>query len=264
MKNDNQGKFYFEEKQQPGANQANTQQSFSKQERKKNRIGYGLGQSRRIGGSNSSQAEHIKTINKVSSLASLPHRAPSIPDQHQFGRDSNQYQDRDYQHGMRQKKTVQSLGKLNTKSAVRRLDARQQQVNMQRNISNDDGDKSGGMLRLEFSEGSVENLSLKRQAVMKRNVNNSRLNMYRGSNKSNASPLAGNIYFPDRLRATLNGHIQPIQDINYKRNYRQDAALNGDSRNSLHVSQRKLTSKKLLRVGETNLTFFNGSLKRPS
>lgn len=138
-------------------------------------------------------------------------------------------------------------------------------MNMQRNISNDDGEKSAGVaLRLEFSEGSMENLSLKRQAVMKRNVNNSRLNMYRGSNKSNASPLAGNIYFPDRLIATLNNQIRPIQDISYKRNYKRDTALNGDSRKSLHVSQNKFTSKKLLRVGETNLTFFNGSLKRPS
>jgi hypothetical protein len=134
----------------------------------------------------------------------------------------------------------------------------------QRNISNDDGDKSAGILRLEFSEGSMENLSIKRQAALKRTVNNSRLNVYRGSHKSNASPLAGNIYFPDRLIATLNNQIRPIQDISYKRNYKRDTALNGDSRKSLHVSQNKFTSKKLLRVGETNLTFFNGSLKRPS
>ena len=87
--------------------------------------------------------------------------------------------------------------------------------------------------------------------------------MYRGSQQSNASPLAGNIYFPERLITTLDGQIRPIQDISYRRNYRRDAALNGDSRNSLQASQKKMASK-LLRVGETNLTFFNGSLKRPS
>lgn len=154
---------------------------------------------------------------------------------------------------------MQSLGKLNTKSALRRVDVRRRQL--QRNISNDDCEK--GILKLEFSEASVENLSLTRQAAMKRNANNSRLNQYRGSHKTNASPLAGNIYFPDRLITTLNNQIRPIQDINYRRNYRREANA-GDSRNSLQASQKKAVPKKPLRIKETNLTFFNGSLKRPS
>lgn len=60
--------------------------------------------------------------------------------------------------------------------------------------------------------------------------------------------------------ARLNNQMRPIQDINYRRNYRREANI-GDSRNSLQASQLK---RKQLRIKETNLTFFNGSLKRPS
>jgi hypothetical protein len=74
----------------------------------------------------------------------------------------------------------------------------------------------------------------------------------------NASPLAGNIYFPDRLITKLNDQLRPIQDISYRRNYRREGHM-GDSRNSLHAAQRRQ-----VRIRETNLTFFNGSLKQPS
>ena len=158
---------------------------------------------------------------------------------------------------------MQSLGKLGSKQTRRRVDTRRRQL--QRNISNDDVEKEG-ILKLEFSEASAENLSLTRQAVVKRKLDN-RLKYYRGSHKVNTSPLAGNIYFPDRLLAKLNAdnQLRPIQDINYRRNYRREGDRNiGDSRNSLHASQRKVNVKKQLRIKETNLTFFNGSLKQPS
>ena len=76
VRHDLQSKFRVDEKQHYG----NAAQSFSKQERKKNRAAYGLNKNPQITGSNSSQAENIKSINKVSSLASFPQRAPSIPD----------------------------------------------------------------------------------------------------------------------------------------------------------------------------------------
>lgn len=75
--------------------------------------------------------------------------------------------------------------------------------------------------------------------------------------------MAGNIYFPDRLIAKLDNQIRPIQDINYRRNYRREADV-AESRNSLHVSQRKVAVKKQLRIKETNLTFFNDIVKQHS
>ena len=116
-----------------------TAQSFSKQERKKNRAAQPASKFTQNAGSTSSQANYDKmksSINPASSVASFPQRAPSIPEKPQIVKDKHQYDEDEYQHGLGPKKTVQSLGKLNTKSALRHVDLRRRQL--QRNISNDD------------------------------------------------------------------------------------------------------------------------------
>lgn len=122
----------------------------------------------------------------------------------------------------------------------------------QRHISNENIDK--GILLLEgFSEGSFTNTSLPKHLENMRRDGVKRQG--EGHRAGRCRSPMGNIFFPDRLISD----IKPIIGINYRRDYKNVRST------SVHSEEHtKAQLKKNLRIQETNLTFFNGSLKQSS